>query len=403
MAFNQEVRFLTHCLPTDSVHRLDLTQDLPELDWAALLEIAKWHGMAPLLTAHLPLSENASILQLKISETTLAALRTYRMRHLFRSITQMAALVELQREFDRHNLPIVSWKGPSVGALLYGSATLRESVDLDFLFLAEHIQPILEITRGLGYDLLASTGSESKDLYLLALHGEFTFGRKKDQLFLEFHLQVLPSRFYLWQDSRIDVMRASTICPVAGVALLMQTPEDLLVSLCAHATKHYWERMKWSCDIAQFLKVYSHQLDWSELLGKLRKTRKDSVVLLGLALAAELFSLELPPAVASALLKKPNIVALSSELASRIMSGSSETTPAPLQSAMVALLCPRLRDRLAYILRPFVELNFEDLHVPVHNRAFFFLNYIFRAFRVLRKYGPHRVALKTAGTVRSVR
>ncbi len=395
------MRLLALCLPDTPCSRRDLTESDLELDWTILLELAKWHGMMPLLAARLLAGAMPSTL--RIPPVAMASLRTYQERHLFRSVTLTAALIELQAAIASAGLRIVAWKGPSVGLLLYGSATLRESADLDFLFLEEDLQQVLQITRGLGYKLLGNSDSESKDIYILTLEREFTFGRHADQVALEFHLQVLPSRFTLWQDSQADVRRASTICPLAHVRLLMQSPEDLLVSLCAHATKHNWDRMKWACDIARFLHVYAGQIAWLPFLARLRGARKEAVVLLGLALTADLFTLDLPGNIRTALQVNPGVATLAGVLAAHILGGSADPVDVRHRRAVIALLCPRLRDRIAYILRPLVELNYEDLVISVGNRTFFFLNYVFRVGRLLRKYGPHRLASKTASSVRSVR
>ena len=405
MAASPEMRFLSGCLPASLRSRAMSAEELALVDWDLLFDLAGWHGMFPLLASRLlaPNAPHATGDTLgSVPQAVLSRLKASQAGYVGRSITQLAALVELQREFDRKDLRIVAWKGPSAGLLLYGSATLRESADLDFLFLEEELRPMLEITRRLGYDLLGSSESESKDIYILTRQREFTFGRKADQAVLEFHLQIMPSRFTLWQDSPEDIRRANTSLELGDVTLLLQRPEDLLVSLCAHATKHNWERLKWSADISQFLVTYKDSLNWSALLKDLRKTEKHWVVLLGLALVERIYGTTLPTAVSEALQSNRRIIVLAGEVSARVMSGEKETSLTRQRKDLAALLCPRLRDRIAYSLRPIVELNYEDLYVPVHNRLLFFMNYLFRVVRLLRKYGPQRLATKTAGSVRSV-
>jgi hypothetical protein len=403
MASTPEMRFQALCCPRPDGDSRDLIGDLPVPDWSVLIHSAVWHGTMPLLASRLLPSGAAAPVRDDIPEFVIRELRAYQERRLFRSVTQTAALVELQPAFDHAGIRVLPWKGPSVGVMLYGSATLRESVDLDFLFLKKDIPQVLQITRGLGYQLLQSCGSESKDVYILASQGEFAFGRVRDQLAIEFHLQILSSRFTRWQDAQTDIARASTVCRFAGMDMLMQSPEDLLVSLCAHATKHNWDRLKWSCDIAQFLSVYGEKVDWAQLIASLRRTRKHSVVLLGLALTAKLFDRPLPVTIQEALQKDADIVRLAQDIADHLMGGANEQIDVRHRRAILALLCPRLWDRIAFSVQPLIELHYEDLYVPVHHRMLFFLNYVLRVFRLLRKYGAHRLATKTAVSVRSVR
>lgn len=403
MASSLEIRFLMLCLPpvsNDRSDRIDPTPFLPALHWPALLDRAFEQGMMPLLAYHL-LPSSSRPAHPAVPEQVLASLRSYKEQHLFRTINQTAALVELQREFDRAGIRVLPWKGPSVGQLLYGAATLRESADLDFLFLEKDIPKVLEITQRLGYMLLGSSDSESKDIYILTLQREFTFARKRDRSMLEFHLQVMPSRFTLWQDSAAEIERASAACSFGGIELRMQRPEDLLISLCAHATKHYWDKLKWSCDIVQFLRVYGSSIDWQVFLGDLRRTRKDGVVLLGMAVAERLYAVDLPEQVQSALRDAPGIVSFAVELTDHLASDPPVPITRRQRTEMIALLCPRLRDRVAYKLLPIVELNYEDLWIPVGS-PFFFLNYVYRVVRLLRKYGAHRLIAKTAVSTRSV-
>lgn len=403
MAAIPEMRFLVRCLPsTQGTSQSSLEEELVPLDWEWLVNLAEWHGVF-LLFASQALSSKAQATVLQAPELALAQLKTRQIGHLRRGLALTGALLKIQREFDRCGIKILPWKGPSVGSLLYGSPTLRKSNDLDFLFLEKDLPAILESTRGLGYQLAGSYESESKYLYFLMRQGEISFIGQQEQILLEFHSRILPSRFTHWQNAQADIERASTVCQLAGYDVLMQAPEDLLTGLCAHATKHNWDRLKWSCDIAQFLGVYGDKIDWKPFLAGLRRERKDSVVLLGLSLAANLFSLLLPSAVQEALQQSPDVAPLAEAAAAHIMSGTTGTIEVRYQRAMIDLLCPRLRNRIAYILRPIIELNTEDMYIPVRNRMLFFMNYFFRFARLLKKFGPLQLVTKTAASVRSVR
>jgi len=398
-ASTPEMRFIKSCLFPEAQKLEGTTANLAQLDWPRLFWLASFHGMLPLVSTRLEqLPEKSS---LNIPKHAISDLEIWRTRHISRTLTLTAALIELQREFDRRNLPVVSWKGPSIALLLYGSSILRETSDLDFLLREEDLAQVQELTGSLGYTLLGQNESEGKSRYTFAHQHEFEFLRSRDKILLEFHVQIMTARFPSWQDSQTYIPRATTHYPLANTQLLLQCPEDLLVSLCVHAIKHNWDRMKWSCDIAQFLRVYGAHLDWKEFLASLTRARKHPIVLLGLSLASILFDIQLPPEVEKALQRTPNIFIIATELADHMMGGSAQPVPSAQAVKLIALLCPRLRDRMVYRFQPTFHLEYEDLYFSENNRLFFFLNYPYRILRLLRQHGLQRLVALTAISMRS--
>jgi hypothetical protein len=69
-------------------------------------------------------------------------------------------------------------------------------------------------------------------------------------------------------------------------------PEDLLIILCVHGSKHAWERLKWVVDVAEVLR--SQELNWKRIFSTATKWKGRRMVLLGLALANRLMEVPLP-------------------------------------------------------------------------------------------------------------
>lgn len=70
-------------------------------------------------------------------------------------------------------------------------------------------------------------------------------------------------------------------------------PEDLLILLCVHGSKHAWEQLKWVCDVAELVRRRP-ALDWSRVLFQAGEWRCRRLVLLGLAMAHSLFDTAVP-------------------------------------------------------------------------------------------------------------
>jgi hypothetical protein len=123
-------------------------------------------------------------------------------------------------------------------------------------------------------------------------HCEYAFGRERDGATVELHWEIVPPEFglpvdgwRLWDDLRpISLLGCQALSPPA---------EDLLVILCAHGSKHLWNRLGWVCDVAELIRAHPG-LDWTRALGRARALGAERMVRLGLILAAQLMEVELP-------------------------------------------------------------------------------------------------------------
>src|SRR5207237_7220152 len=69
---------------------------------------------------------------------------------------------------------------------------------------------------------------------------------------------------------------------------------DMLLTLCAHGSKHVWESLKWLMDVAELLRRYQ-DLDLDTVLADAARARCRRAVLLGLVLANRVLEAPVPP------------------------------------------------------------------------------------------------------------
>ena len=69
--------------------------------------------------------------------------------------------------------------------------------------------------------------------------------------------------------------------------------EQLLLYLCAHGSKHLFERLEWICDIDRTVRS-SLNINWELLINEAEKLGVKRMLYLGLALSQQFFYLELP-------------------------------------------------------------------------------------------------------------
>lgn len=104
---------------------------------------------------------------------------------------------------------------------------------------------------------------------------------------------VMTDGPFVFRLDRDRFWRRSTKVNLAGSAVPGFSPEDLLIILCVHGSKHAWERLKWVCDVAELLRAHPG-LNWAYVLDAALELRCRRLVLMGLALAQTLFGVTLP-------------------------------------------------------------------------------------------------------------
>jgi hypothetical protein len=80
---------------------------------------------------------------------------------------------------------------------------------------------------------------------------------------------------------------------VAGQAVPTFAAEDLLVALCVHGSKDFWERISWIADVSELIQRQP-DLDWDRAFQTAESLRVERMLHLGLALTNDLLQAPLP-------------------------------------------------------------------------------------------------------------
>ncbi len=106
---------------------------------------------------------------------------------------------------------------------------------------------------------------------------------------------------------------------LAGTSVPVLAPEDLLLVLCVHGSKHVFEQLKWVCDIAELVRRHPG-LDWTYLEKTARELHCWRMVLMGLALVRILLSAPLPDAIDQAIVADTEVPALARRMPQNLLS-----------------------------------------------------------------------------------
>ena len=143
---------------------------------------------------------------------------------------------------ETHNIPAIPIKGPVLAKTLFGDLALRQSGDLDLLVPKRCVSSALDVLGSRGYQLRQSLGA-GQDAAYRRYDCHFELERPDQMILAELHWNLTPRIMAVRFD--IDGLweRACTI-PFEDRSVLSLSPEDYLIFLCVHGSKHLWCRVE---------------------------------------------------------------------------------------------------------------------------------------------------------------
>jgi len=258
------------------------------LDWGLVLDLAAYHGVLPLL--HRNLSTFCPAL---VPADTLTKLRqkTQACGMLNRSLAQ--ELGGLCDAFAARSVPVVPIKGATLAVSAYGDLTLRDFSDLDLL--------IPESAIGAAQAVLIAQGYERKDPSTDPVEAEHEEGPyhvfiKKRSLFRVDLQWVMAHQHFAFQLDRPEFWAHRSPVMLGNSTVQGLAPEELLILLCVHGSKHAWEQLKWVCDVAEVLRSHP-DLDWERIFANATNWHCQRLMHMGLALAHRVLDAPIPESV----------------------------------------------------------------------------------------------------------
>jgi hypothetical protein len=171
----------------------------------------------------------------------------------------------------------------------YGSVTLRNFNDLDFLVRREDVVAMVELLETEGYRNSEELTRQEFDHYV-AEFKEFLFTR--GEISLEPHWS-LAGRRYPFDTDYEGFWRRSRRIDFRGTELRVMCGEDSLLVLCLVGAKGRWQRLQMITDVAACLRTFA-DLDWARVEAMAHETGTLRILQLGLLLAADLAGARLP-------------------------------------------------------------------------------------------------------------
>ena len=261
------------------------------VDWPAFERIAECHSVLPLL-AYLLTQQPSGLLP----PETRKRLRDRLALASHRNLILIAEWCRLLRAFDEAKIPVISLKGPALALGVYPNFSLREFKDIDLLVRPCDLAKAHDLLFCQGYGSGSPRSHQKRSLSLPSRNAQLELAHKDRGISVDIHWEAwhVMFPFQLPVDLLFESARHRR-CETMDFLTL--SPENLLIYLCAHATKHCWTSLRWLCDVACHLRNVQN-MDWELCFSTAESANSVLVLKHSLVLVHRLFGVRLSPPVA---------------------------------------------------------------------------------------------------------
>jgi hypothetical protein len=276
-----------------SQNQIDEIRELigPHTDWEYVIKVGNSHTVMALVFQSLQryFAEN-------VPEPVFERLRRQFKTNLMHNLFLKSELLNVLRQFNSNNIPVIAFKGPFFADLIYSNLALRVFADLDILVHEDDRKRSEELLINLGYDYTFDE-IEKKRIQREAHH--YRLRKSASFLTIELHWRLAERFWHAWSDPRL-LWDNTSLQLYESIPFLCPRIEDYLLYICNHGFRHTWERLGWLCDLASLIETYGDTLDWSYLIERAREFKSERILFLGLALMRDLWpNKTLPEQIAS--------------------------------------------------------------------------------------------------------
>lgn len=344
------------------------------VDWTVVLRLAEHHGVLPLI--YQSLRGLATNVPSRIAD----GLRKSYEHNARRNLAFTAELFRIVDFLEARGIATIPHKGPVLAESVYGDLALRSFSDLDILVRPSDVQRARTAVKEFGYVPTLSLSSAEEQAYL-ATGYEYTFDGPAGRNILELQWNILP-RFYAVDFDWGQLFERAVSASVSSRTVRALCPEDLLLSLCVHATKHVWIRLCWLRDIAGMLQT--QVVDWSIVEHRAAKLGIRRMLQVSLMLAHRLLDANLPDSIYETL-QDDVVERLCNEAIQRLAAGKEFNPESFAYFGLMLELRERVRDKLRFAYRLTFTPSLGEWQLVRLPGPLFFLYRIVRVARLLAR------------------
>ncbi len=267
---------------------------LSGIDWDYLLAAVVFHGVFPTFFKHLK-----THFAVHVPAKCFRMMTGHNDKIRFLNLALVGTFLQYQSLLQKNNIQFVTFKGPALALSLYDDLLLREYSDVDVLVSRADARAAQALLLDSGYkptperEPPLSRQFVQSDVFF-ELEYEHTFTKETPTGVIDLHWQIQPHHV-LPLDFDVVLQHVEPISIERRTVQTISSNLSIIV-LSAHASKHYWTRLLWVCDIAEMAENSAKcNLNWSVVKCLADDLGVTSMVVLALNLANQLFGSPLPP------------------------------------------------------------------------------------------------------------
>ncbi len=283
---SREFQLLLYCARSqlDAEPIRDLVNAGP--NWQTLLELAKQHGVRPMLRKSLKL-----VCWDAVPQTIQLELERFIRANLQKNLFLTSELFRLLGVFQQNGIPIAAFKGPVLAESVYGDLSLREFSDLDVIVHQADLCEAEDILIACGY--VAQFPERDYRSTFVSYHGQYAFCHSQTGICgVDLHWR-LSSKGVAFPVQSAEVWSKLRQVTIAGRTVLTLADDDLVLFLAAHGTKEGWRRLIWVSDFAELLRK-CQDINWAAILDRAHRSHSARPLLLAILLASTLLDAPAP-------------------------------------------------------------------------------------------------------------
>jgi Uncharacterised nucleotidyltransferase len=261
-----------------------------ELDWQLVVYQARKHGLVPLLYRSL-----AAVDSDRIPAEVMQQLQQSYRQNTLKNLQFTRELLHVLETLKSAGIEAVPFKGPALAIAAYGDLSLRAFSDLDILVRDADYLTVRTVLAAVGYGVAGESwhfSNQEAEAYWQQ-QGEYSLVHGEQRIVLDIHKRLIAGFLFELSANFDDFWTRLESISICGQDISTLCPTDLLIYLCIHGTKDFWQRLSWICDVSALLDQYPN-LDWESVLQEAKRHGASRMLLLGLALAHSILGTALP-------------------------------------------------------------------------------------------------------------